>query len=120
MSKETKDVNIANLSKDDAITTLIRDNGFSFKEAEKYWKENGSSTRSGPFQDILDYLAEADRTQADLAAYILDFGTKNEARWFTQRDAIRRLSVTVRATKGFKDVPATPEQKEALKAKVES
>ena len=118
MSKETKNVNIANLTKDDAITTLIRDNGFSFKEAEAYWKANGSSIRGGVFQDVLDYLAEADRTEKDLAEYILEFGTTNEARWFTQRNAIRRLSVTVRGTKGFKDVPAPASLLEALKAKV--
>lgn len=120
MAKKTENVNIENMSKDDAITSLIRDHGYSFKDAEKYWKENGSSTRGGPFQGLLDFLAEADRTQSDLAKYILEYGTANEARWFTQRDAIRRLSVTVRGTKGFKDVAATAAQKAELKAKVEA
>jgi len=119
MNTKAKELDISNLSKDQAMTQLIQ-GGKSFKEAEAYWKENGTSIRGGVFQATLDYLAEAPRTQSDLAQYVLDNGTKNEARWFGQRDAIRRLSVTVRGDKSFKEVSMTTKQAEALKAIVEA
>ena len=112
-------VDISNLTKDQAMTKLIQ-GGLTFKEAEAEWKENGSAIRGGVFQAVLDYLAEADRTQRDLAQYVIDHGTGNEARWFGQRDAIRRLSVQVRGNKAFKDVKMTAEQETALKAKYTS
>lgn len=112
-------IDISNMTKDAALTALIGDHGYTFKEAEAYWKENGSQIRGGVFQAVLDYLAEAPRTQADLAQYVIDQGTRNEARWFGQRDAIRRLSIAVRNDKNFKDVPMSDKQSEALKAIVE-
>lgn len=118
-AKEVKALDVSNLSKDAAMTALIQ-GGLSFKKAEAYWKENGTSIRGGVFQATLDYLAEAPRTQSDLAAYVIKSGTKNEARWFGQRDAIRRLSISVRGDKNFKEVSATEKQQEALKAIVEA
>lgn len=118
-AKQNDSINIENLTKDQAMTQLIAEHGYSFKEAEAYWKENGSQVRGGVFQATLDWLAEAPRTQRDLADYIIKHGTKNEARWFGQRDAIRRLSVTVRGDKSFKEVSATDEQREILKKIVE-
>jgi hypothetical protein len=120
-AKEVKaiELDISNLSKDQAMTALIGQHGKTFKEAEAYWKENGTQIRGGVFQATLDYLAEAPRTQSDLAAYVIKSGTKNEARWFGQRDAIRRLSISVRGDKSFTEVAATATQNEALKAIVE-
>ncbi len=120
-AKATKPtIDISNMTKDKAMTALIGEHGMTFKQAEAYWKENGSAIRGGVFQAVLDFLAEADRTQSDLAQYVIDHGTRNEARWFGQRDAIRKLSVAVRGTKGFKDKPMTESQKAALEAKLES
>ena len=118
-TKQTK-IDISNLTKDKAMTALIGEHGMTFKQAEAYWKENGSAIRGGVFQAVLDYLAEADRTQRDLADYVIQHGTRNEARWFGQREAIRKLSVAVRGTKGFKDVPMTGEQEAKLKSIVEN
>lgn len=113
------EVNIDGLTKDQAMTKLIADNGYTFKEAEAYWKENGSSVRGGVFQATLDFLAEAPRTQKDLADYVISSAPKNEARWFSNRDAIRRLSIQVRNDKNFKEVAATEEQRALLKKIVE-
>lgn len=111
-------LDISKMSKDVALTTLIQ-KGATFKEASAYWKENGSTIKGGVFQATLDWLAEAPRTQSDLAKFVIDEGTKNEARWFGQRDAIRRLSIQVRGDDKFKEVDSTSKQKEALKAIVE-
>lgn len=112
-------IDISNLTKDDAITQLVRSGDFTYKQAEAYWKENGSAIRGGVFQAVLDFLAEADRTQADLAEYVINNGTRNEARWFGQRDAIRRLSVKVRNNPKFTEKSMSDKQAEALKAIVE-
>lgn len=113
-------VDISNMTKDVALTTLIGEHGLTFKQAEAYWKENGSQIRGGVFQAVLDYLAEAPRTQADLAKYVIEQGTKNEARWFGQRDAIRRLSIQVRKDPNFKEKAMSEAQSEQLKSIVES
>ncbi len=121
MNKETKEVqlDISSMSKDQAMTELVR-GGKTFKEAEAFWKENGTSIRGGVFQATLDWLAESPRTQTDLAKFVIENGTKNEARWFGQRDAIRRLSIQVRGDKNFKEVSFTDNQKKALKEIVEA
>lgn len=118
-TKAVPELDVSNMSKDQAMTALIQ-GGKSFKEAEAYWKENGTSIRGGVFQATLDYLAEAPRTQSDLAAYVIKNGTKNEARWFGQRDAIRRLSISVRNDESFKEVSATDAQNAELKSIVEA
>ena len=122
MSKENKEVavlDVSNMSKDQAMTELVR-GGKTFKEAEAFWKENGTSIRGGVFQATLDWLAEAPRTQTDLAKFVIENGTKNEARWFGQRDAIRRLSIQVRGDASFKEVSSTEKQKAELKAIIEA
>lgn len=120
-AKEVKvtELDISSLTKDQAMTQLIQ-GGKSFKEAEAYWKENGTSIRGGVFQATLDYLAEAPRTQSDLAKFVIEHGSKNEARWFGQRDAIRRLSISVRNDESFKEVSATDAQNAELKSIVEA
>jgi hypothetical protein len=112
-------LDVSNMTKDQAITAIVQA-GNTFKEAEAYWKENGSTIRGGVFQATLDWLAEAPRTQADLAKFVIEHGTKNEARWFGQRDAIRRLSIQVRGDADFKEKSATEAQKAELKAIVEA
>lgn len=122
MAKNQKavEVSIEGMSKDVAMTYLIGEQHFTFKDATLYWKENGTAIRGGIFQATLDWLAESNRSQFDLAKFIIEHGTKNEARWFGQRDAIRRLSVAARGTEGYQDVPASDTQKAALKAIVEA
>ena len=112
-------IDISNMTKDVALTALIGEHGYTFKQAEAYWKENGSQIRGGVFQAVLDFLAEAPRTQADLAKYVIDQGTRNEARWFGQRDAIRRLSIKVRGDENFKEKAMSAEQEAQLKSIVE-
>lgn len=93
--------------------------GYKSKDHQQIWKLFGSKIRGGIFQATLDWLAESDRTQFDLAKFVIENGTKNEARWFGQRDAVRRLSIVARATKDYKEVPLSDTQKAALKAIVE-
>ena len=109
---------IDGLSKDEAMTKLIAEFSLTFKEATEYWKSSGSSVKGGVFQATLDWLQIEPRTSSALADFILANGTANEARWFGQRDAIRKLSVEVFKAGGveFTEVDATTKQKEALKA----
>ena len=108
---------IDGLTKEQAFNSLFQ-SGIEYKEVQKIWKEKGATAiRGGVFQAGLDWLAAEPRTQNDLADYILEFGTANEARWFGQRDAIRKLSIQVRGIEKFIDTPATESQKEALKAR---
>jgi len=115
---EAPSFDIEGLSKDEAMTALIAVHKLSFKEATEYWKKSGSHVKGGVFQATLDWLQVEARTQSDLAGFILASGTANEARWFGQRDAIRKLSVAVFKAGGveFTEVEATTAQKEALKA----
>ena len=108
--------NIDGLSKDEAMTRLIGELGLTFKEATEYWKTSGSTVKGGVFQATLDWLQVTPRTSSELAEFILANGTANEARWFGQRDAIRKLSVAVFNDEKFVEVEATTKQKEALKA----
>ena len=124
MSKETEvkanaDLDISSMTKDAALTALIQ-GGKTFKEASAYWKENGTQIRGGIYQATLDFLAEAPRTQTDFAKFVIENGTKNEARWFAARDAIRRLSIQVRNDSSFKEAAITEKQKAELKAIVEA
>lgn len=110
--------NIEGLSKDEAMTKLIAEYSLTFKAATEYWKNSGSSVKGGVFQATLDWLQAEPRTSSALADFILANGTANEARWFGQRDAIRKLSTEVFKAGGveFENVEATTKQKEALKA----
>lgn len=117
-AKELETLDISKMTKNAAITALIGI-GYDFNGASIYWKENGTSVRGGVFQATLDWLANEPRTQRDLAQFVIDHGTKNEARWFGQRDAIRRLSIKIRGDDTFQDKAVTETQKTALKAIVE-
>ena len=110
--------NIEGLSKDEAMTKLIAEYSLTFKAVTEYWKVSGSTVKGGVFQATLDWLQVEPRTSSALADFILANGTANEARWFGQRDAIRKLSVEVFKAGGvaFEEVEATTKQKEALKA----
>ncbi len=112
------EVNIVGLSKDDASEKLF-DAGYKSKEIKEYWKAHGKAVKGGIFQATLDWLAETDRTQTELAKFLVDSGSANEVRWFSSRDAIRKLSVKARATKGFEDVAITEAQKAEHKVIVE-
>lgn len=108
---------IDGLSKEQAFNALFKA-GVEYKEVCKIWKDKGATAiRGGVFQAGLDWLSEEPRTQYELADYILEHGTANEARWFGQRDAIRKLSIKVRNLESFVDTPMTEAQKEELKAR---
>ena len=118
----SKTIEIAGLTKADALTKLIQ-SGMDFKTAEQYYKENGDGTRravSGGFTDLIAFLGEAPRTQRELYEWVLEFGTSNEARWITNRDAIRKLSVEIfkKGGENFQEVNASPSLKEEVKSKV--
>ena len=117
MNEKAK-IDISSMTKDAALTALIQ-GGKTFKEASAYWKENGTQIRGGIYQATLDFLAEAPRTQTEFAKFVIENGTKNEARWFAARDAIRRLSIQVRNDSSFKEVAITEAQKTELKSIVE-
>lgn len=116
---KTDTVGITGLSKDDASDKLF-EAGYRSKAIKEYWKLYGKAIKGGIFQATLDWLAESDRTQFDLAQFVIEQGTPNEARWFGQRDAIRRLSVKARNTKGFTDKAYSDTQKEKMKQIVAS
>ena len=96
-------VSIDGLSKNDAITALVRD-GMDFKAAEKHYKEFGSGRRAsktGALMDCLAFLEEAPRTQKELYDWIFEEGTKNEATWATQRDSIRKVTIAIYKKAGY-------------------
>lgn len=114
---------ISGLKKNEAITLLITDYGVDYTQATAIYKEHGAgirATKSGGFNDVLAFLQESPRTQDELYEYVLVNGTKNEARWISQRDSIRRLSVAIFMKGGaeFDECLATDEIKASIKAMV--
>ncbi len=100
--------------------------GLEGKEATAILSAAGFSTRTKGegvgFIEVIDYLAEAPRTESDLYAFIGKEGTGNEARWISQRNTIRLVIndvfVQVPKFKDFKDKNAAKAEVEAVKAKV--
>ena len=112
---------IANLSKNDAITILITEHGYDFTQAQAIYKEHGAGIRaskSGGFNDVLAFLQAEPRTQSEFYGYVIDNGTKNEARWISQRDSIRKLAIAIYVKGGydFVESPASDKLKADIKA----
>ena len=108
-------------------TTLKRARGFlafeyevEGKEATELLKEAGftTGTKGGGLTDTMRFLEEAPRTEDELYRYILENGTKNEARWIAQRNSIRLLAVSIYEKYNEKliEVAASKEIKDAVKA----
>lgn len=111
-------VELSGLTKDEAFKILMVDNSLPHSEAARYYTAHGDKQhRGGIFQATLDYLSESDRTQSEFVEFILKNGSKNEARWFSHRDAVRLVTIKVRNNPKFQDVPMTSKQKEALEAR---
>lgn len=82
---------------------------------EKYDLKGAS--RSGSLGDTLQFIEEKPRTENELYAYIIESGTKNEARWISQRNTIRLVAVSIYKKCGtkFEDKEATDSQKAKVK-----
>lgn len=62
-------MNIEGMKKAEAMETLIRE-GYSFSEAEQYWKENGSKRAKGFTGDFLALLEAAPMSDEDFESTI--------------------------------------------------
>lgn len=64
-------MDITNMKKAEAMEALIRD-GYSFKDAEAYWKENGSASRGGYMEDFYSVLEDGPMDEAKLDEWLSD------------------------------------------------
>lgn len=89
------------------------------KVATELLKEAGftTGTKGGGLTDTMRFLEECPRTEDELYRYILENGTKNEARWIAQRNSIRLLAVSIyeKYNEEFIEVAASKEMKDAVK-----
>jgi len=74
------------------------------------------TAKTGSLGDTLKFIEESARTEKELYEYIIESGTKNEARWISSRNSIRLLAnrIVIKMGGKFKEVEATA----SLKAKV--
>lgn len=104
------------LNKDDAFDIMMGDFNMKLSTANKYWAAHGSKNKGGIFQTTLDWLAEEPRTESAFADFVIEHGTKNEARWFGSRNAIRIVTVKIFDDAEFVEVAITETQKKVLKS----
>lgn len=94
--------------------------GVEGKEVTELLSEAGFTvgTKGGGLTDTMKFLEESPKTEDELYRYILENGTKNEARWIAQRNSIRLLAVSIYAKydEEFIEVAASKEIKDAVKA----
>jgi hypothetical protein len=69
MSTKPKSISIDGLNKADALTHLIQ-NGMDFKEAEAYWKENGSKGKKGYAADFFNMLIEKPMSDIEFVEWL--------------------------------------------------
>lgn len=111
---------LAGKSKDDAFAFMFG-KGLPLSASNKAWAEFGDKNQGGVFQKVLDFLAIKPQTSYDLAEYILKIEAQNEARWFGNREIIRKTTLKVFNDPTFVDKARTEGQKtkmeELIKAK---
>ena len=98
---EDDSVNVAGLSKGDAIESLIKDHGYSYKNAEKYWKDHGARTKSTGFRADF-YAALVDGAELTDKINLLQFmkqngASDNDIKQYTHYLAIAKLVADVRS-----------------------
>lgn len=91
------DVDVEGKSKGEVIEAVIMA-GSSYKDAEKYWKENGSRTVATGFRAAFyDRLKEGDMKRDDVKAMCKEEGSKNDAKAWTHYAAIADLIASIRS-----------------------
>lgn len=90
--------------------------GKELKELVEKHSLKGAS-RTGSLGDTLKFIETEPRTEADLYAYIIESGTKNEARWISQRNTFRLVAVSIYKKLGtkFEEKNATDSQRAKIK-----
>lgn len=87
---------IDGMSKDEAMTFLISDQGMTFKEAGEFWVENRPERGTG-FAARFYAALESAEMDDDAFADFLDGESKNVVAHKSHYDAIRKLANAVRA-----------------------
>jgi hypothetical protein len=113
---------IANGEKDkDKLIGLTLVEGFTLASVLKAIKDLGLTKRKSEgltYPDVLEYLESEVRTEVELANFILENCTKNEARWFNDRNKIRSVTNAIHLKYNgneFKDEYLSKEMKNVLK-----
>ena len=83
------------MKKAEAMTILIQ-SGMDFNEAEKYWKENGGTKRTGFRAQFYDELLHRDMDSKEVKKFCEEHGSDNDAKAWTHYDAIAKLVQSVR------------------------
>jgi len=98
--------------------------GVEGKEATELLTEAGFTVgvKGGGLTDTMKFLEDSPKTEDELYRYVIENGTKNEARWIAQRNSIRLLSVAIytKFDEDFTEVPASAELKKAITAIVKA
>ena len=97
---EDDNVNVSGLSKGEAIESLIKDHGYSYKNAEKYWKDHGARTKSTGFRADF-YSALKDGASLTDKQELIEFmevngASDNDIKQYTHYLAIAKLVADVR------------------------
>ena len=109
MYKVTK-TDLSGISKDDAFEFMFS-KGLKLSDSNKAWAEFGDKNQGGVFQKVLDFIALKPTTGFELADYILKIEAHNEARWFSNREVIRKMALKVFNDPKFIEKEATEAQK---------
>jgi hypothetical protein len=117
MYKVTK-ADLAGKSKDDSFAFMFT-KGLKLSDSNKAWAEFGDKNMGGVFQKVLDFIALKPQTGYDLAEYILTLEAHNEARWFSNREVIRKMGLKIFNDPKFVEKDATEGQKAKFEKLIE-
>ena len=100
-----------------AIKAALIKKGYSEESVSELVQTRGSDGKTYP--EILTFMGESPKTEKELAEFILDEGTNNEARWFNDRNKIRKTINTVYDNCGenVREESASEELLKAIKEK---
>ena len=91
---------IEGLNKSDAMTLLIGTEGYTFKDAEKYWKENGARSNATGFRAVFyaELIAGADLTDKESFIEFAEANgaSDNDIKQYTHFTSIAKLAASVR------------------------
>jgi hypothetical protein len=94
-TKMRSKMKIENMSKDEAMTYLISEEGLSFKEATVFWSENRPKGGTGFAGKFYAALKDGEMTEADFDAFLAD-ESKNVKNHRSHYNSIRELVNEVR------------------------
>jgi len=113
-----KKTDLTGKSKDDAFSFMFG-KGLKLSDSNKAWANFGDKNQGGVFQKVLDFIALKPQTGYDLAEYILSIEAHNEARWFSNREVIRKMALKVFNDPKFIEKEATESQKAKFEKLIE-